>query len=96
MAPTSQRSGADGPLRALRVLETLGGMEQPAGLAGIAAANGLTKTKAYRVLRSLQNEGYVDHVGRSGYRVGSRSIALPPGSGRAPLPCRPRAACSAS
>ncbi len=66
----------DGPLRALRVLETLGGMEQPAGLDAIAAANGLTRTKAYRVLHSLQDEGYVDHVGRSGYRVGSRSIAL--------------------
>ncbi len=76
MAVSNTPTDADGPLRALRVLETLGGMEQPAGLAAIAAANGLTKTKAYRVLRSLQDEGYVDHVGRSGYRVGSRSIAL--------------------
>jgi DNA-binding IclR family transcriptional regulator len=63
-------------MRALRVLERLAGMEQPASLLDIAAATGLTKTKAYRVLRSLQDDGYVDHAGRDGYRIGSRSIAL--------------------
>ena len=62
--------------RSLRVLEALAGMEQPAGLLAIAAAVNLSKAGAYRVLRDLQDEGYVDHLGRRGYRVGSRSIAL--------------------
>ncbi|MGV9800856.1 IclR family transcriptional regulator [Mycobacterium sp. NPDC003449] len=62
--------------RSLRVLEALAGMEQPAGLLAIAAAVGLSKAGAYRVLRTLQDEGYVDHLGRRGYRIGSRSIAL--------------------
>jgi IclR family acetate operon transcriptional repressor len=62
--------------RALRVLEALAGMEQPASLLAIAAAVDLSKASAYRVLRTLQDEGYVDHLGRRGYRIGSRSIAL--------------------
>lgn len=66
----------DGPLRALRVLEALAGMEQPAGLLAIAATTNLTKSKAYRALRSLQDQGFVDHVGHRGYRLGSRSVAL--------------------
>lgn len=62
--------------RSLRVLEALGGMEQPASLLAIAAAVDLSKASAYRVLRTLQDEGYVDHLGRRGYRIGGRSIAL--------------------
>lgn len=62
--------------RALRVLEALAGMEQPAGLPGIAAAVDLPKASTYRVLRALQDEGYIDHLGRQGYRIGSRSMAL--------------------
>lgn len=62
--------------RPLRVLEALAGMQQPASLLAVATAVGLSKASAYRVLRSLQDEGYVDHAGRRGYRVGSRSIAL--------------------
>lgn len=73
-APTKE--APDSLLRALRVLERLAGMEQPASLLDIAAATDLSKTKAYRVLRSLQEDGYVDHAGRDGYRIGSRSIAL--------------------
>lgn len=62
--------------RPLLVLETLAAMEQPASLLAIASAVGLSKAGAYRVLRSLQDGGYVDHAGRRGYRLGSRSIAL--------------------
>ena len=62
--------------RPLLVLETLAAMEQPASLLAIASAVGLSKAGAYRVLRALQDEGYVDHAGRRGYRIGSRSIAL--------------------
>lgn len=79
---TGSRKAGDDPQqpdilqRSLRVLEALAGMEQPAGLLAIAAAVGLSKASAYRVLRTLQTEGYVDHLGRRGYRIGSRSIAL--------------------
>ena len=62
--------------RPLRVLEALAGMEQPASLLAVASAVGLSKASTYRVLRSLQDEGYVDHAGRRGYRIGSRSVAL--------------------
>jgi len=65
-----------GPLRVLQVLEALAGMEQPAGLAAVAETTGLPHTKAYRALRSLQDSGFVDHLGHRGYRLGSRSVAL--------------------
>ncbi len=66
----------DGHIRALVVLETLAGLEQPASLPTIAGEAQLTKTKAYRILRGLQDHGFVDHVGRGGYRIGSRAVAL--------------------
>jgi DNA-binding IclR family transcriptional regulator len=66
----------DGHIRALRVLETLAGLQQPASLPTIAAKAQLTKTKAYRALRGLQEHGFVDHTGRGGYRIGSRAVAL--------------------
>ena len=66
----------DGHIRALRVLETLAGLQQPATLPTIAEQAQLTKSKAYRILRDLQDHGFVDHAGRSGYRIGSRAVAL--------------------
>ncbi|MGW4587765.1 IclR family transcriptional regulator [Amycolatopsis thermoflava] len=66
----------DGYIRALRILETLAGLQQPALLKTIAERAGLPRTKVYRVLRELQDHGYIDHIGRSGYRVGGRAIAL--------------------
>jgi DNA-binding IclR family transcriptional regulator len=57
-------------------LETLAGLQQPASLPTIADRAQLTKTKAYRILRGLQDHGFVDHAGRSGYRIGSRAVAL--------------------
>ena len=66
----------DTHVRALHVLETLAGLQQPAALPTIAEHANLTRTKAYRVLRGLQDHGFVDHVGRGGYRIGSRAVAL--------------------
>lgn len=66
----------DGHVRALQVLETLAGLQQPAALPTIAEHANLTRTKAYRILRGLQEHGFVDHAGRSGYRIGSRAVAL--------------------
>lgn len=66
----------DGHIRALRILETLAALQQPAALKTIAERADLAPTKAYRVLRDLQEHGYVDHIGRRGYRVGARAVAL--------------------
>ncbi|MHA6761425.1 IclR family transcriptional regulator [Streptacidiphilus sp. PAMC 29251] len=69
-------ASADGPVRAVYVLEVLAGMRQPASLPDITTRTGLPRTKAYRALRALQDMGYVDHLGRHGYRIGSRAISL--------------------
>jgi DNA-binding IclR family transcriptional regulator len=63
-------------LRGLGVLEALAGMRQPASMAAVARRAGLSQPQAFRVLQSLERDGYVDHLGRSGYRIGSRSVAL--------------------
>lgn len=94
--PTTGKEQPDSALRAMRVLEALAGMEQPAGLLTIAAAVNLSKTRAYRVLRSLQDHGYVDHADRNGYRIGSRSLALASLIGPRPPCCNGPAPCSPS
>lgn len=63
-------------IRGVLVLETLAGMEQPASLSNIAGAMNLSKSSTYRILRSLQSEGFVSHSGRTGYRIAGRSVAL--------------------
>ncbi|MGE2737434.1 IclR family transcriptional regulator [Mycolicibacterium vaccae] len=63
-------------LRGLQVLETLAGMRQPATLRDVAARAGLSESNAFRILQALENEGYLHHLGRSGYRLGSRALAL--------------------
>lgn len=63
-------------LRGLQVLETLAGMRQPASLRDVAERAGLTPSNAFRILQALEQEGYLHHLGRSGYRLASRSLAL--------------------
>jgi DNA-binding IclR family transcriptional regulator len=63
-------------LRGLHLLETLAGMRQPATLRDIASRAGLSESYAFRLLHALEVEGFLHHLGRSGYRLGSRSIAL--------------------
>ena len=65
-----------GQLRGLQLLETLAGMQQPAGLTAIVSRTGLSQTQAFRALQALEREGYVEHVGRRGYRIGSRAVAI--------------------
>lgn len=72
----STDAGEKSATRALFLLELLAGMEQPSTLAQIMARAGLSKSSAYRALRSLQDTGFVDHLGRRGYRLGTRSFAL--------------------
>jgi IclR family transcriptional regulator, acetate operon repressor len=78
MKPTGRsRAEQSEPLvRSLLVLEALSGMAQPASMERVMARTQLPKSKAYRALRALQDEGFVDRVGRAGYRVGGRSLAL--------------------
>jgi DNA-binding IclR family transcriptional regulator len=63
-------------LRGLHLLETLAGMRQPATLRDIASRAGLSESYAFRLLHALEVEGFLHHLGRSGYRLGSRSVAL--------------------
>ncbi|ORB31123.1 IclR family transcriptional regulator [Mycolicibacterium parafortuitum] len=63
-------------LRGLHVLDTLAGMRQPATLRDVAARAGLSESNAFRILQALEHEGYVHHLGRSGYRLASRALAL--------------------
>lgn len=58
------------------MLETLAGMRQPATLRDIADRAGLSESNAFRILQALEQEGYLHHLGRSGYRLASRSLAL--------------------
>jgi DNA-binding IclR family transcriptional regulator len=58
------------------MLETLAGMRQPATLRSIADRAGVSQSNAFRILQALEQEGYLHHLGRSGYRLASRSLAL--------------------
>jgi DNA-binding IclR family transcriptional regulator len=63
-------------LRGLQLLEALAGMRQPASLRAVAERVGLSESQTFRVLRELERGGYLDHLGRSGYRLAGRSVAL--------------------
>ncbi|ORV31607.1 transcriptional regulator [Mycolicibacterium conceptionense] len=63
-------------LRGLQMLETLAGMRQPATLRDIADRAGVSQSNTFRILQALEEEGYLHHLGRSGYRLASRSLAL--------------------
>ncbi|WP_375481095.1 IclR family transcriptional regulator [uncultured Jatrophihabitans sp.] len=60
----------------LQILEVLAGVQQPASLDCLVDNLHWTKSRTYRALRLLQQDGYVDHCGRRGYRLGARAIAL--------------------
>jgi DNA-binding IclR family transcriptional regulator len=57
----------------LEIVATAGG---PAPLEWIGAQAGLSKSTAYRLLRALQDEGWLERAGRSGYQVGGRLLRL--------------------
>ena len=67
-AETARRAG-----RLLEIVATAGG---PASLEWIGAQAGLSKSTAYRLLRALQDEGWLERTGRAGYQVGRRLIRL--------------------
>lgn len=67
--------GAQTARRALRLLEALAtdGVDQR--LDELASSVGLSKSTAYRLLRVLEEELYVEHTAH-GYRLGSRLVGL--------------------
>ncbi|MFY4718436.1 IclR family transcriptional regulator [Streptomyces sp. LaBMicrA B280] len=69
-------AGVSTALRGLQMLEVLAGMRQPASLRAVAERVGLSQSQTFRVLRELERAGYLDHLGRSGYRLAGRSVAL--------------------
>ncbi len=62
--------------RALRLLEALAASGPHPTLDELAGSVGLTKSTAYRLLRVLQDESYVERAEGGGYRLGSRLVAL--------------------
>ena len=68
--------GAETARRAGRLLEIVAAAGGPASLEWIGNQAGLSKSTAYRLLRALQDEGWLERSGRAGYQVGSRLIRL--------------------
>jgi IclR family transcriptional regulator, acetate operon repressor len=62
--------------RALRLLEALAASGPYPSLDQLAASTGLSKSTAYRLLRVLQDEHYVERAESGGYRLGSRMVGL--------------------
>ena len=62
--------------RALDVLEVLARGEGPVGVGEIAAATGLAQGTAHRLLRSLQERGYVRHDASRKYSLGAAAFLL--------------------
>lgn len=62
--------------RALDVLEVLVRGEGPVGVGEIAAATGLAQGTAHRLLRSLQERGYVRHDASRKYSLGAAAFLL--------------------
>jgi DNA-binding IclR family transcriptional regulator len=65
-------AGAETARRALRLLEIVTAAGAPADLNGVVDASGLSRPTAYRLLRVLAEEGWLQRAGRSGWRTGSR------------------------
>jgi IclR family acetate operon transcriptional repressor len=72
----SEMEGGTTARRALRLLEALASTGPPRPLEELAAATGLTKSTAYRLLRVLQDEQYAERAEGGGYRLGSRMVGL--------------------
>ena len=77
-APRSQGedAGVQSIVMALEILEYLAREPDPVGVAAIAAALGITKSRVYRHLRTLLKRGYIYQAGSfEKYRIGSAQDA---------------------
>lgn len=70
--------------KTLRVLEALADHADGAGLKDIAAATGLGKSSAFRILYTLRTGGYVEPAGSGAYRLTLKMLALTRRFGRRP------------
>lgn len=81
MIPAARAQTADAGVQsivtALEILEYLAREQDAAGVAAIAAALGVTKSRVYRHLRTLLTRGYIYQSGSfEKYRIGSRLVSL--------------------
>jgi DNA-binding IclR family transcriptional regulator len=74
--PPAGIEGAETARRAGRLLEIVATARGPAPLEWVGEQAGLSKSTAYRLLRALQDEGWLERAGRQGYQVGRRLLRL--------------------
>jgi DNA-binding IclR family transcriptional regulator len=70
----------------LRLVEIVTAAADPLDLSAVVEASGLTRPTAYRLLRVLGEEGWLERVGRSEWRPGSRLRRLAPARTTTPDP----------
>lgn len=70
--PTSPRASYDAPAvtSAVRIIEYLCDRREPAGISDIANHLGLNKNMTYRIIHTLQKEGWILQVDRTKYTMG--------------------------
>ncbi len=73
---SGQIDGAETARRAGHLLEIVASASGALSLQQIVEQSGLTKSTSYRLIRALQDEGWVERTSREGYRVGARLIGL--------------------
>jgi len=72
-----EQTGVQSIVMALSILEYLARQQDPVGVASIAAALGITKSRVYRHLRTLLDRGYIYQPGSfEKYQIGSRLVSL--------------------
>jgi IclR family acetate operon transcriptional repressor len=71
----SRTEGGETARRALRLLEAVARDSVPVGLADLCTATGLNRSVAYRLMRVLQEEAYVERVD-TGYQSGPALVGL--------------------
>jgi DNA-binding IclR family transcriptional regulator len=69
---TGATAGGETARRALRLLEIVTTAGGPVDLNAVVDTSGLSRPTAYRLLRVLGEEGWLERVGRSDWRPGSR------------------------
>jgi DNA-binding IclR family transcriptional regulator len=75
--PQAEPTGVQSIVMALEILEYLARQQDPVGVATIAAALGITKSRVYRHLRTLLERGYIYQPGSfEKYQIGSRLVSL--------------------
>ncbi|MBB4688209.1 IclR family transcriptional regulator [Amycolatopsis jiangsuensis] len=71
----SRTEGGETARRALRLLDTVARSSKPRRMAELSEEAGINRSTGYRLLRILQEEGYLEHTA-DGYGVGSKLVAL--------------------